>query len=125
MEPMESRWHTFCFAAEHPEVVMPNFSPHAWRRSAQRSVPAEHIELALAWGRPIRQRGGRVAWHLGHREATDARDTGVAIPERAVGVAVVLADDGTVVTVVRSDDRHRLAVHGHCSRPRRRAGGGR
>jgi hypothetical protein len=104
---------------------MTNYSTHARRRSAQRSVTAEHIELALAWGRPIRQRGGRVAWHLGHREATDARDTGVAIPERAVGVAVVLADDGTVVTVVRSDDRHRLAVHGRGSRPRRRAGGGR
>lgn len=87
---------------------MPNFSPHAWRRSAQRRVPAEHIELALAWGRPIRQRGGRVVWHLGYREATDARDTGVPIPERAIGVAVVLADDGTVVTVVRSPDRRRL-----------------
>lgn len=122
---MKSCWHTFCFAVGHSEVVMSNFSPHAWRRSAQRSVPAEHIELALAWGRPIRQRGGRVAWHLGYREATDARDTGVPIPERAIGVAVVLADDGTVVTVVRSDDRHRLTTHGRRSHPRRRAGGAR
>lgn len=96
-----------------PDII----SPHARYRSAQRSVPAQHIELALVWGRPIRQRGGRVAWHLGRREAADARDTGVAVPDRAVGVAVVLADDGTVVTVLRSDDRHRLTVHG---RPRRR-----
>jgi hypothetical protein len=103
-------------------VVMPHFSPHASRRSAQRSVQAEHIELALVWGRPFRQRGGRVAWHLGDREFTDARDTGVTVPERAVGVAVVLAKDGTVVTVVRSDDRHRLVVLGGGSRPRRRRG---
>lgn len=104
---------------------MSNFSSHAWRRSAQRGVSPEYIELALDWGRPIRQRGGRVAWHLGYREATDARRTGVPIPDRAIGVAVVLADDGTVVTVVRSDDRHRLATCGRRSRPRRRAGGGR
>lgn len=103
---------------------MPNFSPHAWRRSEQRSVPTEHIELALAWGRPIRQGGGRVAWHLGYREAIDARGTGVVVPERAIGLAVVLAADGTVVTVVRSDDRHRLTTYGRRSRPRRRAGGG-
>lgn len=101
---------------------MPYYTPHASRRSAQRSVPAEHIELALTWGRPIRQRGGRIAWHLGYREASDALDTGVRIPERAVGLAVVVADDGMIVTVVRSDDRHRLATHGR--RSRRRAGGG-
>lgn len=104
---------------------MSKLSPHAGRRSAQRAVSGEHIELALAWGRPIRQRGGRVAWHLGHREAIEARDLGVSIPARAEGVAVVVADDGTVVTVVRSDDRHRLVVHGHGARARRRAGGAR
>lgn len=102
---------------------MPNFSPHALHRSAQRSVPAVHIQLALAWGHPIRQRCGRVAWHLGYREACEARDAGVPIPERAIGVAVVIARDGTVVTVLRSDDRHRLTTHGRNSRPRQRAGG--
>lgn len=101
---------------------MPNFSPHARRRSAQRSVPQEHIDLALAWGRLIPQGGGRVAWHLGHREAADARDTGVRIPERAVGLAVVLAADGTIVTVVRSDDRRRLTTFNR--RSRGRVGGG-
>lgn len=100
---------------------MPNFSPHALRRSAQRSVPSDHIEFALAWGRPIHQRGGRVAWHLGHRDAANARGFGVLVPEDAIGVAVVLADDGTVVTVVRSDDRRRLTQHGRRSRAGRRA----
>lgn len=98
-------------------------SLHARRRGAQRRVPEEHIELALAWGRPIRQRGGRVAWHLGHREAREARDTGARIPERAIGVAVVVAEDGTLVTLVRSDDRHRLTTHGRRRRPSRRARG--
>ena len=104
---------------------MPKYSQPASRRSAQRAVPDEHIELALAWGRPIRQRNGRVAWHLGHREAREARTAGMPIPSRAVGVAVVQASDGTVVTVVRSNDRHRLATHGRRYRGHRRAGGGR
>ena len=104
---------------------MTQFSQHALRRSAQRSVSSEHIELALTWGRPICQRGGRVAWHLGHREATNARAIGVPIPERAIGVAVVLGKDGTVVTVVRSDDRQRLTTNGGRSRPNRRPRGDR
>ena len=101
---------------------MHHFSPHARRRSAQRSVPAEHIELALVWGCPISQPGGRTAWHLGHRESADAREAGADIPERAVGVTVVLGPDQTIVTVVRSDDRRRLATAGRS--PRRRRGGG-
>ena len=78
---------------------MPDWSPHASRRSAQRSVPPEDIDLAFAWGRLIRQRGGRVAYHLGRREAQRALKDGVQIPERAVGVAVIVANDDTVVTV--------------------------
>lgn len=98
---------------------MPDLSPHAWSRCAQRNVPQEHIELALSWGRLIYQREGRVVWHLGTREASQARACGVEVPDRAVGVAVVVAADGTVVTVVRSQDRHRLVLSG---RLRRRAG---
>lgn len=98
-------------------------SRHADQRRAQRSVPDDHIELALLWGRPIRQREGRVAFHLGRREAEAARRAGAEIPERAVGVAVVQATDATLITVVRSHDRHRLSTWGH--RQRRRAGGDR
>lgn len=106
---------------------MPSYSPHAWRRSAQRRVPEEHIELALDWGRAIQQPGGRVAMHLGRRDVAHARSLGVRIPDRAVGLAVVLAADGTVVTVVRSGDRHRLVAFGGGRRhPHgRRARGGR
>lgn len=112
-----------CFEGWHTEVVMPKFSLHAALRSAQRSVPAEVIELALTWGKPIHQPVGRVAWHLGRREAAEARGLGVSLPERAVGVAVILANDGAVVTVVRSDDRHRLTARRGLRRSRRRVGG--
>ncbi len=91
---------------------MEDWSNHADRRSAQRSVPITHVELALVWGREIRQGNGRTAYHLGRREARAARTTGVGVPERAVGVAVVLARDGTIVTVVRSPDRMRLRAYG-------------
>lgn len=108
---------------EQEEAIMLNFSHHAQRRSAQRSISSEHVRLALAWGCPIRQQGGREVYHLGYREAKGARKTGVPIPERAIGVAVVLSDDGTVVTVVRSHDRRRLFTHGNRSRTYRRRGG--
>ena len=104
---------------------MPKFSPHASRRRAQRSVALHHIELALDWGLPIRQQGGRIAWHLGDQEVGRARTVGVQIPARAVGVTVIQAPDGTVVTVVRSHNRRRLRIHGLRSRPRRRPGRGR
>ena len=94
-----------------------DLSPHALRRGAQRRVSADEIELAKAWGKPIRQRDGRVAFHLGRREAASATAMGATIPERALGVAVVVAEDGCVVTVSRSPDRQRLRTHGRGQRP--------
>ena len=63
------------------------------------------------------QEDGRVAWHLGWRDAEAARALGATIPDSAVGVAVVVAEDGTVVTAVRSPNRHRLRVR-RTRRPR-------
>lgn len=103
---------------------MSGWSDHARSRCAQRAIADEHIEIALAWGADVRQRDGRVAYHLGVREASLARAEGFDVPASAVGVAVVVARDGTVVTAVRSDDRQRLRSHGWRS-PRRRASGGR
>lgn len=91
---------------------MEDWSPHARRRSAQRAVSSEHIDLALEWGLEIRQPGGRLAYHLGFHEARHARDVGVGIPEHAVGVAVVVAPDNSIVTVVRSHNRERLRTYG-------------
>jgi hypothetical protein len=99
---------------------MRDISDHARLRQAQRQVPPHHIDLALAWGHCLRQGAGRCAWHLGFRESAAARRAGIHIPEHAVGVAVVIARDGTIVTVFRSTDRHRLAATGR--RPRRSGG---
>lgn len=118
-----SGWHGMCLIVRS-EVRVPKLSPHATPRRAQRSVAPDHIELALDWGTPIHQREGRVAWHLGRREVCHARSVGVQVPPRAVGVAVIQSQDGTVVTVARSHNRHRLRVHGWRSRPRRPAQGG-
>jgi len=98
---------------------MPESCRHARQRRAQRAIADDHIDLALDWGRPIRQRDGRVAWHLGRKEVRRAQSHGIRVPERARGVALVVAADGTVVTAVRSYDRRRLSTAGR----RRRAGG--
>ena len=95
---------------------MRDYSPHAARRTAQRSVSEQLVEFALAWGRPIHQRHGRTAYHLGRNEAAQARAAGVDVPERALDVTVVVAADGALVTVVRSQDRHRLRTHGRRAR---------
>lgn len=96
---------------------MAHITEHAQRRCAQRRISPEHIKLALAWGRAIRQRGGRTAYHLGFREAERAARAGVQVPPRAIGVAVVVFDEETIVTSVRSPDRKRLQTKGHRHRP--------
>jgi hypothetical protein len=98
-------------------------SDHARSRCAQRAIADEHIEIVLAWGADVRQRDGRVAYHLGVREASLARAEGVDVPASAVGVAVVIARDGMVVTAVRSHDRQRLRSHGWRSSRRRALAG--
>lgn len=95
---------------------MRDYSPHAARRTAQRSVSEQLVEFALAWGRPINQDHGRTAYHLGRKEAAQARAAGVDVPERAIDVTVVLAADGVLVTVVRSPDRQRLETRGRRAR---------
>ena len=104
-------WHRSCFSLLWQGGLMENQSIHAKRRCAQRQVHPDHIELALKWGQEIHQPGGRTAYHLGHQEVQTARALGVEIPESAWGVAVVIAADDTIVTVVRSSDRKRLRTH--------------
>ncbi|MCB9540787.1 MAG: hypothetical protein H6704_31585 [Myxococcales bacterium] len=103
---------------------MRKLTRHAARRTAQRRIRPQHIELTLEWGREIRQADGRVAYHLGYREAAWARSKGVLVSERAVGVTVVVARDGAVLTVLRSPDRRRLVRVGS-GRWRPIGGGGR
>lgn len=102
---------------------MLKWTVHARRRCAQRAISSEHAELAMAWGREIGQNHGRVAFHLGWREARRAREVGVHVPARAVGVIIVLAEDSAVLTAVRSPDRHRLRSFPRARRGMRRRGG--
>jgi hypothetical protein len=100
---------------------MHDASPHACLRRAQRHISPLHEDLAHAWGEVIRQPGGRRVWFLGRKAADRARAAGAVIPEAAVNVAVVVARDGTVVTVIRSSSRRRLERFARPSRSRRRA----
>lgn len=84
------------------------WSKHAKRRSQQRAISTEAILAALDWGRLIRQRSGRRAYHLGRREVEAAAKAGVRL-ERFRGTAVVLGSDQGVITVLRTSDRRRLA----------------
>ncbi|GDX83911.1 hypothetical protein LBMAG42_57220 [Deltaproteobacteria bacterium] len=102
---------------------MRNWSHHADERASQRAIPRFDVELALTWGKRIRQFDGRTAYHLGRREADEAREQGAFVPQGAIGVAVVIADDETVITVVRSHDRRRLSRAGWREAVRRTAGG--
>lgn len=82
-------------------------SRHASARKQQRAVSSGHIALVLQWGRQIRQRGGRTAWFVGSKEVKAAAKFGVRL-DPVENLAVVLADDGAIVTVVRSSDVARL-----------------
>lgn len=99
-------------------------SDHARSRCAQRSIADKDIDIVMTWGTDVRQHDGRIAYHLGLREAARARSDGFDVPESALGVAVVVAGDGTIVTAIRSHDRQRLRSHGWRA-SRRHASGGR
>lgn len=86
---------------------MPPFTSHAQRRTQQRAVSRPAVEACLSWGNPLRQPGGRTAFHLGEREVRLARRQGVDVAPYC-NTAVVVATDGTVITVIRTPDRSRL-----------------
>ncbi len=83
------------------------FSDHATRRLAQRGVPRGAVEAALQWGAIYQQQAGRTAYHLGHRAVRQAAQHGADL-RFAAKTAVVVAKDGTVVTVIRTSDVRRL-----------------
>lgn len=85
-----------------------SWTRHAEQRASQRAIRPDHADLALAHGCMICQGNGCILFHLGHKETTAARWQGAEIPERALGTTVVLGVDGRIVTVFRTQDRHRL-----------------
>lgn len=83
------------------------FSLHAQRRQQQRAIRDDAVDAALTWGAVIRQYGGSRVFHLGRREIRRARKLGLRL-ERHSGIAVVVARNGRVITVMRTNDRRRL-----------------
>lgn len=83
------------------------WTDHAALRLAQRGISGCAVEAALDWGRPQRQRGGRVVYHLGNRAVRRALRCGVDL-RQFQGVAVVLSGDGFVVTVYKGTPRRRF-----------------
>lgn len=98
-------------------------SSHATRRKQQRAVSDSQLDLVLDWGRTWRQAGGRTVHFVGRRDVRQASRIGVDL-HRARHVAAVVADDGDIITVIKSPDLRRLRRPGFKPwRSGRRAGG--
>lgn len=87
------------------------YTKHAKQRATERSVDADDIQAALDWGTEIPQGRGRVALVVDKRAIKRAEVAQVDLGPHD-GVAVVLADNGEIITVIRSDDIKRLARFG-------------
>lgn len=82
-------------------------SPHANGRLQHRAITLAQLNLVLDWGRQWRQPGGRTAFFLGRRDIRLARERGIDL-SGALHVAAVVADDGVVITAIKSGDARRL-----------------
>ncbi|MCB9764440.1 MAG: DUF4258 domain-containing protein [Alphaproteobacteria bacterium] len=75
-------------------------SKHAWRRMSGRGISAEAVQAALRYGRAVQQDGAEI-YFIGRKEVQRLRPR---VDLRAhQGVHVVVARDGMVVTVYRSE----------------------
>lgn len=84
-----------------------SISSHASRRKQQRAITDSQLDLVLDWGRQWRQPGGRTAFFLGRRDVRLASNRGVDLRD-ALHVAAVVADNGLVITTIKSADARRL-----------------
>jgi len=85
-----------------------------------RSVPGELVPVVVEYGQRFRQSDGRVVYFVGKRQVAHAAVQAVDLTP-ALNVAVVIAHDGLVLTVVRTADPRRLKRIGFLSRRRFRA----
>ncbi len=86
-------------------------SSHASCRKQQRAISDSQLDLVLDWGRTWRQGAGRTVHFVGTRDVRRASRIGVDL-HHARNIAIVVADDGTVITVIKSDDLRRLRLAG-------------
>ena len=73
---------------------------HATERSRTRSIPSAAIEATVAHGSFRRARGAEI-YILGWRDVRRCAEKGIDV-SRFVGVEVVCANDGSVLTVYRN-----------------------
>jgi hypothetical protein len=98
-------------------------SRHAALRMCHRAVRQDDLDLVLSWGRSWRQGDGRTVHVIGHRDVRRALREGIDL-RNARHVATVVADDGVIVTVIRTGDLRRLRrVSFKKGQNSRRAGG--
>ena len=74
---------------------------HAQARSQQRAISSEIIQTALQVGAEYDAGGRCTAYWVSDSVVRGQSKLGIHVPERARGVAVVVAEDGGVVTVQR------------------------
>lgn len=96
------------------------FTDHATRRSRTRNVPTNVVPIVMAYGQSWRQADGRVAYFVGKRQVAQAAQWRIDLAA-VLHVAVVVADDGAVLTVVRTDDPKRIKRIAFASRRRLRS----
>lgn len=80
-----------------------SLSHHARVRQAQRAISEEAIYAALDYGRRQKQRDGRTAWYIGHKQVAQAKRKRVDISDYQ-GTLVVQSSDGMIVTVVKTQN---------------------
>ena len=85
----------------------PIFSFHARIRQQQRSISEDQVKMILVWGREIKQHKGRRVYFVGDRESEKEQGNGVDL-DPLTGAAVVIGNDGVVITVVRTGNISRL-----------------
>lgn len=92
---------------------------HASQRSAQRAVRSEAVTAALTWGTEFPQRFGRSAFYIDTEAVRRAARSDDDVSHWA-GTAVVVGEDGGVITVIHTTDVQRLKRFGQPPRTRRR-----
>lgn len=93
---------------ESPEMKLPaaqihelKMTRHAQARSQQRAIPKDLINAVLDVGAEYEAGGRCMAYWVSDSVVRRQAMLGKHVPERARGVAVVVAEDGGVVTVQR------------------------
>ena len=79
---------------------------HALSRSASRSIGDADISMVLEYGEEIRQEG-KIVYFLGEKRSNKLLSMGINCPKNIA--VVVSATDGAIVSVIRTNNRHRLS----------------